>query len=217
MSKIVKYLIILIVIGMGGFIFYSKVYIPKTTYKTISPKVGSLDIKVFGIGNVCAKNIYSINAQTGGKILQILSDEGMWVKKGDLLISIDPVDIPQLLDEAKLSVKKSHFEFTASLKELQSLKVQKNLALVTYNRSAQLRKQSSISQSDYDIAKSALDVINAQIEAGKAHINSAKTEVSRAKKSVEALEVKLSRYKIYAPVDGYIISKDVEVAQSVTP
>ena len=110
MSKIVKYLIILVAVGMGVFVFYNKIYVPKTTYKTISPEVGSLYVEVFGIGNVGAQNIYSINAQTGGKIVSILSDEGKWVKKGDLLVTIDTVDIPQLLEEAKISVKKANFE-----------------------------------------------------------------------------------------------------------
>ena len=141
----------------------------------------------------------------------------MWVKKGDLLVTMDTVDIPQLLDEAKISVKKANSELIASQKELQSIKAQKNLAQVTYNRYAKLQKQSFASQAEYDKAKADLDVINAQIEATKAHINSAKAEVTRAKKGVEALEVKLSRYKIYAPVDGYVISKDAEIAQSVTP
>jgi multidrug efflux pump subunit AcrA (membrane-fusion protein) len=50
----------------------------------------------------------------------------------------------------------------------------------------------------------------------RAHIESAKTEIKRAQKGVEALEVKLSRYKIYAPSDGYVIKRYVEVAQSVT-
>lgn len=217
MSKIVKYLIILVAVGMGVFVFYNKIYVPKTTYKTISPEVGSLDVEVFGIGNVGAQNIYSINAQTGGKIVSILSDEGKWVKKGDLLVTIDTVDIPQLLEEAKISVKKANFELEASQKELHSLKAQKNLALITHKRSIQLRKTTSISQAEYDKSKSNLDVFTAQIDASKAHINAAKTEIMRAKKNVEALEIKLSRYKIYAPVDGYVISRDAEVAQSVTP
>ena len=217
MSKIVKYLIMLAVVSMGVFVFYTKVYVPKTTYKTISPTVGSLNVETFGIGNVGAQNIYSINAQTGGKILSILSDEGLWVKKGDLLVTIDTVDIPKLLEEAVISVKKANFELEASKKELYSLKAQKDLALITHKRSIQLKRTTSISQAEYDKSKANLDVVTAQIDAAKSHINAAQTEILRAKKGVEALEVKLSRYSIYAPVDGYVISKDIEVAQSVTP
>ena len=94
MNKRIKYIIIAILVIVGIVLFYKNVYIVKTTYKTLSPKVANLDIKVFGIGNVSAKDIYSITAQTGGKIISILTDEGQWVKKGDLLITIDPVDIP---------------------------------------------------------------------------------------------------------------------------
>ncbi len=217
MSKLLKYLIIFAIVGIGGFIFYNKVYIPKSTYTTITPEVGALDVKVFGIGNVGAKNIYAVNAQMGGKILSILSDEGLWVKKGDLLVTMDSIDIPELLDSAKISVKKAISELEASQKELKSLQVQKNLAYLTYKRYAKLKKQSFVSQSEYDKVKADFDAISAQLSSTKAHVNSAKIEVNRAKKGVEALEIKLSRYKIYAPIDGYVISKGAEIDQSVTP
>jgi RND family efflux transporter MFP subunit len=217
MSKIVKYSIVAALICMAGFIFYNKVYIPKSSYKTLSPTVGSLDVEVFGIGNVGAKNTYVINAQMGGKIVSILTDEGMWVKKGDLLVTMDSVEIPELLESAKISVEKAHSEVEASQKEIKSLQAQKNLALVTYSRFEKLKKQSFVSQSEYDKAKADLDAISAQLDTAKARINTGKLEVTRAKKGVESLEVKLSRYKIYAPVDGYVISRDAEVTQSMTP
>ena len=217
MSKLLKYFIIFAIISIGGFIFYNKVYIPKSTYATISPTVGSLDVKVFGIGNVGAKDIYPINAQMGGKISSILSDEGLWVKKGDLLVTMDSIDIPELLAGAQISVKKAISELEASQKELKSLQVQKNLAYLTYKRYAKLKKQSFVSQSEYDKVKADFDKISAQLSATKAHVNSAHIEVKHAKKSVEALKIKLSRYKIYAPIDGYVIAKGAEVDQSVTP
>lgn len=217
MNKIVKYSIIAAVICIAAFIFYNKVFIPKSSYKTLSPTVGSLNVEVFGIGNVGAKNIYVINAQMGGKIVSILTDEGMWVKKGDLLITMDSVDIPELLDSAKISVEKSNSELEASQRELKSLQAQKDLALVTYTRFAKLKKQSFVSQSEYDKAKADLDAISAQLDSANARINTGKIEITRAIKGVESLQVKLSRYKIYAPVDGYVVSRDAEVAQSMTP
>ena len=217
MDKFIKYLIILAVTALGGSLFYNKVYIPKTTYESLSPTVGELKVHVFGIGNVGAKDTYMINAQTGGRVLSLLTDEGEWVKKGDLIATIDSVDIPQLLEEARIVVKKANSELIASQKELQSLMAQKSLALVTYNRYAKLQKQSFASKAEYDKAKADLDAIKAQIEATGAHINSAKAEVDRAKKGVESLEIKLSRYKIFSPVDGYVISKDVQADQTVVP
>jgi len=217
MSKIVKYIIYIVVIAALGLVSYNKVYIPKHTFETVQPSRGDLNKEVFGIGEVGAKNIYTINAQTGGKILQITTDEGKWIKKGDLLAVIDAVDLPQLIDEAKMSVYKADSELQATQKELDSLLPQKALAKLTYDRYKKLKEKAFVSQSEYDKAKADLDTIQANIKATQAHIDSSKTEVVRLQKALEALHVKLSRYKIYAPLDGYVISKNAEVAQSVVP
>ena len=177
MSKKNKYIIALVVVIIGMFLFYNKVYVVKTTYKTLSPTVGDLTVKVFGIGNVGAKDIYSINAQTGGKIVSILSDEGQWVKKGDLLATIDPVDMPELLQEMQLNVKKASSELNALQKESKSLGAQKELANITFKRYENLLKQSFVSQSEYDKVKADLDATSAQLEATKAHIESSQIEV----------------------------------------
>jgi len=217
MSKLLKYALTAAVLLAAAVLFYKKVYIPKTTYATVNSTKGDLSVEVFGIGNVGAKYTYSITAQTGGKILSIKTDEGKWVKKGDLLIVMDSVEIPQLLEETKLSAQKAGSELVATQKELESLLAQRRLAQINYTRYEKLKKRSFASKAEYDKAKVDLDVIKAQIAATQAHIKSAAMEVDRAHKSVDALNEKLSRYKVYAPVDGYVISRTAEVAQTVLP
>jgi RND family efflux transporter MFP subunit len=215
MKSLSKYIILLALIAGAGTIFYNKVYIPKTTYERSSATTGDLSVQVFGIGNLGAKNIYAVSAGVSAKVLDMLHDEGEWIKKGDLLAVLDSVDLPIQLNESKIGVDKAYSELIASQKELASLQAQKNLALVTYNRYKKLKKQSFASQSEYDKAKADLKVIEAQIEVTEAHINSAKTEITRSKEAVKALQEKLSRYKVYAPVDGYIIAKKAEVSQTL--
>ena len=215
MNKRIKYIIIAILVIVGIVLFYKNVYIVKTTYKTLSPKVANLAIKVFGIGNVSDRDIYSITAQTGGKIISILTDEGQWVKKGDLLITIDPVDMPELVEEMLISVEKTKSELKALIKESESLNAQKELALITYKRYEKLVKQSFVSKSEFDKAKTDLNALTAQLEATLVRIESSKIEVQRTQKNADSLKTKLSRFQIYAPVDGYVISKSAEVAQNV--
>jgi len=180
-------------------------------------KKGALDVEVYGIGNVGANHIYKMTSQVGGKILSILTDEGQWVKKGQLLVTIDTIDIPKFLEEAEIAVKKAESEFKASTIELKSLFSQKKLALVTFRRYDKLHKQAFVSKAEFDKVKTDLDIVNAQIASSKAHINSSKIEVERAKKGVEALNERLKRYQIYSPVDGYVIARHVEVAQTLLP
>jgi len=217
MNSLVKYSLVALLALGGAAVFYNKVYIPKSTYETVSATTQDMDIEIFGIGNVDAKNIYSLNAQSAAKILKITKDAGEWVKKGELLVEMDPVDLPLLLEEAKISVKKASLELIATQKELQSLRAQKDLAWVTYKRYEKLKEQSFASQSEYDKAKADLDALDAQIAASQAHINSARAEITRAKKSAQALRVKLSRFTIHAPVDGYIIAREADLQESVVP
>lgn len=217
MKTMVKYLLFILLALGAGMLFYKKVYIPKTTYERLVVKKGALDVEVYGIGNVGANHIYKMTSQVGGKILSILTDEGQWVKKGQLLVTIDTVDIPKLIEEAEIAVKKAESEFKASTIELKSLYSQRKLSLITFKRYDKLRKQAFVSKAEFDKVKTDLDIINAQIASSKAHINSSKVEIERSKKGVEALKERLNRYKIYSPVDGYVIARNVEVAQTLLP
>jgi RND family efflux transporter MFP subunit len=217
MSKWLKYTITTLFIIFGGVVFYNKVYVVKSTFATIKPVTGDLHVTIRGIGNVDAKNIYTITAQSGGKIESIVVDEGEWVKKGDFLLSIDPVELPMLLDETKLTLQKAEHETSFVKNNLQSLEAQKVLYQATYNRYEKLLEQKFVSQSEYDKAKSDLQNISSQTSALKAQIASAKSEVLRVQKSIEAIEVKLNRLKIYSPVDGYIVSKEAEKSEYVLP
>ncbi|MCF6309777.1 MAG: efflux RND transporter periplasmic adaptor subunit [Sulfurimonas sp.] len=217
MNKFIKYLIIFGVIGILGVVFYNKVYIPKTTFKVISPKIGDLKESIRGIGNVNAKDTYLITAQTGGRILAINTDEGQWVKKGDLLVVMDGVDLPQQLEVAKATFQKAKYDIKASQDELVSQEVQKNLLSLTYDRYVKLQEQKFVSQAEYDKAKVDLESITATINATKSRINSSKSAAKIAEKNIDVIKEKISRLKVYSPVDGYVIEKSAEVAQNVLP
>ncbi|DAB28780.1 MAG: efflux transporter periplasmic adaptor subunit [Sulfurimonas sp. RIFOXYD12_FULL_33_39] len=217
MKRWIKYAIAAVIIAIIAAIFYNKIYVVKSTFKTIKPTIGDLHVGVRGIGNVDAKNIYTITAQSGGKIESIFVDEGEWVKKGDTLLTIDAVDAPMLLDEAKLLLNKAKNEAKASKNNLESLQAQKSLIQATFNRYEKLIEQKFATGAEYDKAKSDLQNINAQIEASKAQIASAASEEKRVQKSIEAIEAKLDRLKIYSPVDGYVITKEAEQSQYVLP
>lgn len=217
MKSWMKYTLIAAAIIAGGAVFYKKVYVVKSTFEMTQPTKGELKVSVKGIGNVDAKNIYAITAQSGGRIEEIHFDEGMWVKKGDLLLSIDAVELPSLIGEAKATLQKSSHEAASAKENIVSLEAQKVLLEATHERYKKLLEQKFVSQAEYDKAKSDLDNIKAQMNAQKAKIASAASEEQRMQKNIEALQTKLERLKVYAPVDGYIISKEAEKASYVLP
>lgn len=217
MKPLMKYTIIAVVVVLLGTIFYNKVYIPKTTYETISANQGALIESVRGIGNVSSEFIYAITAQSGGKILKIVNSEGTWVKKGDLLVVMDGVDLPDQLEIAKATLQKAKYDLVASNNELKNQESQKELILKTYNRYEKLNQQGYAAKSEYDKALADKESIESNILVSKSHINAAKAQIVLAQKSINALQTKLDNLQVKAPVDGYIISKTAQVAQNVLP
>ncbi len=217
MKTVIKYLVALVVIAILAIAVYFKVYVPKHTFKIIQPTSGRLQVSVKGIGNVDALSIYPITAQTGGEILKILTDEGKWVKKGELLVVMDGVDLPRQLEIAKANFSKAGYEVQALRSELKNQKAQRALLQATYNRYEKLNKQGFITQAEYDKALTDLQGIQAMIAATTSRINSAQSAVVVASKNIEVIQEKIARLKVYAPVAGYVIAKEAEVAQYVQP
>lgn len=217
MKPLIKYLLAAFLVLAIAALFYNKVYIPKTTFKTLSPTRGNVDVTVQGIGNVGVKESYAITAQTGGKIVALHTDINEWVKKGDLLVEMDGVDLPAQLAITKANLNKANADTNAAMSDLMSQKAQKKLLQITYNRYAKLQKQKFASQSEYDKAKADLESVDAVIRASEAHINAAKAAAVVASKNIDALKVKIDRLKIYAPVDGYVTAKNAQIAQNVLP
>jgi len=217
MKNYIKYLIAAVVVILVAVVFYKKVYIPKRTFSVIEPTIGTLKVDIKGIGNVDAQHIYSITAQSGGKIVKILSDNGMWVKKGDLLVVMDGVDLPEQLEIAKANFKKAKNEILISQNELENQRAQKELLAITYKRFEKLNNQGFATKSEFDKAKADLKSIEASIHGSYSKIDAAKAGAVVANKTIDSIKTKIDRLKVYSPIDGYVLSREAEVAQDVLP
>ncbi len=217
MKTVVNYLIIGVIAVVVGFGFYKKIFVPKHTFAVLHPTTGQLKVTVRGIGRVNALNTYVITAHTGGKILQILTEEGQWVKKNDLLLVMDAVDLFQQMAMAKASLGKAENEVRALQGELNNRKAQKKLLQTTYQRIKKLYKKGVVSQQEYDKSAADLQGIRALLSVTASRIASSESVVEIAMKNIDALQEKINRLKIYSPIDGYVIARDAEVAQYVQP
>ncbi|MGB3962391.1 MAG: efflux RND transporter periplasmic adaptor subunit [Sulfurimonas sp.] len=217
MNKLLKYAIFAFFAIVGAALFYNKVYVVKSTFEIIKPTTGDLLVNIRGIGNINAKDIYEITSQSGGMIEHIYFDEGEWVKKGDLLFTIDPLDLPMLQEEAHAVFEKTHTQKNALMSTKKALLAQKSLLELTHERYKKLLAQKFVTQAEYDKSKSELSTIDAQIATMDAEISSAEFEVIKAEKSIAALHAKRSVLNVYAPIDGYITLKNAQKAQYILP
>jgi len=216
-NKSIKWTVLALLILLGAWIFYEKVYLPKSTYRAVRATRGDLNLTVFGIATVGSKEKFPVSSNYGGKLLEVLKDQGEWAEQGELIARLDPVDMPQQLDEAKARKASAHYGLIAAQKQLESLQAQLRLAQINYERYAKLSQKGYAAKAEYDKALTDLESIKAQIAASEAQIRAQEAQMRQAEHSMKALSARLARLEIHAPAAGFVVSRDAQPSQTIAP
>lgn len=173
----------------------------KTFYETDELKKCTISQTVEASGTINPVNTVSVGSTVSGLIKEIYVDFNSVVKKGQVLAQIDPA-----IFEA--TVKQQQAAIVNAQANLAKLQANADYSRKTFNRYQNLYKRNFISKSDLDQAKSTYQADMAQIAAAKAQIVQAQAQYKTALTN-------LNYTKITAPVDGMIISREIDVGQPV--
>ena len=166
-------------------------------------KIGETTIieTVSATGKIQPEVQVKISSMVSGEVIALPVKEGQVVKKGDLLVKINPDLYTSGLNRtvAGLSVTKASLsQADASFKEAKS----------SYERNKTLFNKGIISKSDFDKATASFEVATAAKEVAYFNVRSANATVSEARDN-------LGRTIIYAPADGTISGLGVELGERV--
>jgi len=181
------------------------------------PQKGTTSVTVFGIGELSAERIYPVGTPTGGKVLSIDTDQGRWIKKGDLIARIDPVDLQSRLKGAEISLKRAKLDLATAQKEWMIAETQAALAQSTYTKDLEVYRAKGISTLAYEKSKTESLTAKAQAEVAQSKIASMEAHLSEVKETIRGLQQRLDQMTILSPVNGYVIEREVEMGQSVSP
>ncbi len=187
--------------------------------------------------------IISVAPRVSGPVISLLVDDNQPVKKGDLLLEIDPNDYRVKLDqaEAKLAeakaklkisthdVSKNTSNVSQAMDDTVSAKSKLDFAKKDYKRYSAMYKTGVVSKQDYDRSSKELEVnianyqsttnrkkaMESALESSIATTQSVEAEIKRLEAEVEQAKLNLSYTKIYAPSDGLIASRSVEAGNYV--
>lgn len=173
--------------------------------------------------------IHSIASKIPGTVLEVHIDDNQSVKKGDLLLEIDPRDYELKVSEAQaaLDAQKSQLlDAEAGIKTaMAALEIQEvtlNQATLDKNRAQALYKEAVITKEKQEKVSTLYNLAIAQVKAAKEQLEKAKStkslEESRIKQkeaSLNIAQLNFSYSKIYAPSYGYITKKSVEVGNQI--
>lgn len=161
-----------------------------------------------------------ITPHISGYVTKVHVDDNQHVKKGQLLVEIDPRSYVLELNQAKvaLEVNQSKLDSAKALYEI-AIDAQ-NTAAVDMHRNqilmAGTMTGSAVSQEKFEHTISLYEAAVSEVKSAKANIRLAKSNVDNAHVDIQRSELNLSYTKIYAPEDGYITKKNVDVGSYVT-
>lgn len=154
---------------------------------TEKPTVGRISESVTATGTVEPVDTVAVGTQVSGTVDKIYVDFNSPVKKGQLLAELDVTLFQAAVDQnaANVAQQKSALVFQQA----------------NFSRQKQLYEVGAISRQDYDNAQYTLNAAKASVQSQEAQLRTAQKNLALS--------------KIYAPMDGTILSRDVSVGQTV--
>ena len=196
-----RVIIPIIVAAALGAYGYSYVQSHKVTYMTKELSRCTITDVVEASGTINPVNTVSVGSTVSGLMKEIYVAYNSEVKTGQLLAQIDPATFQAQVDQNRAQINNAE----ANLAKLNAEMV---YAEKTYIRYKNLYKKNFVARSELDQAES--DYL-----AKKASIGAQRASIAQSRASYNTAMTNLGYTKIVAPVDGTIISRDIDVGQPV--
>ncbi len=200
MRKIIVVIIPVVIIALIAYVLLGK---SGAQAKYVTEKVtrGDIITAVTATGTVNAVTTVLVGTQVSGRIKTLYADFNSPVKKGQLIAQIDPDLFQAQVDQARANMLNAK----ANLVKAQATLVD---AKRTMNRYKDLLARNLVAKSDFDTADTNYQVADASVKA-------AATQVDQTNAALALAETNLRYTRIISPVDGVIISRNVDVGQTV--
>ena len=190
----------LVIIALAGlFFFRGKGNEPQ--FRTDKVTKGDIVMSVTATGTVNPVTTVLVGTQVSGTIKDIYVDFNAPVKKGQLIARIDPASFEAQVEQAKANLLSAK----ANLEKAEATRID---AQRTRDRNSKLFSENLIARSELDSAET-------NYETAKASVNAAKAQIAQTEAALKLVETNLRYTKIISPVDGVVISRNVDVGQTV--
>src|SRR4051812_14310394 len=196
-------ILVLAVVLVGGGIFYYRSHSASKVSTPITAAVTRGDVvsKVSATGALQPVTTVQVGTQVSGAIKALHADFNSQVHKGQVVAELEPALFQAQVEQARATLTKLEADASRSGVDVQD--AQAKLA-----RAKQLSDQGLIARTDLETAQTAA----ADSQAAQ---RSAQAQVAQARAALNQVQVNLNNTIIKAPIDGVVISRNVDVGQTV--
>ncbi len=189
---------------------------------------GDLAKSVVATGKIEPITKVEIKSKASGIVKKLYVEYGDRVKKGQVLADLDKEEIQARVDQARAQLEASSASLNGTRADLVRAKVDAEgpdvpLLKRAFDRAQGMAKEGVVSasalddaQKNYEMALNKQNVAKAQVQVLQAKIGQAQAQVLQDRANLKQLEEQLSYTTIESPIDGIVLSRDVEVGDAVS-
>ncbi|MGE5350670.1 MAG: efflux RND transporter periplasmic adaptor subunit [Acidobacteriota bacterium] len=184
-----KYIVIIsLVLIVAVYVIYKALFNHEKV-QTVPVTKGNLITLIYATGTVTADSVATLRAEAGGIVKYIIGKEGMYVKKGTVLLRTDRSDQELRLRDAENQIETAELDLQAKERDLK--------------RKESLYKTSSITKKDYEDAKQSFDL--------------SRVSLNQKKLSLDIARQNLTKTEVTAPFSGVLVNVRVNLGDNLTP
>jgi HlyD family secretion protein len=172
---------------------------PKVT--TVEVTRGDLVQEISATGSLEAVTTVNVGSQVSGIVQTLYADFNDLVRRGQVLARLDP-------SLFKTQVEQAEANLTRAEAEVERLNVTRDAARIGLDRTARLAEKRLVSDADLEAAR-------VSYASAEAQVRSADASVAQSKASLNQAKVNLAHTVITSPIDGIVVSRDVDTGQTV--
>ncbi len=173
--------------------------------------------QVYGNGTVEAKVVVPVSSKVTGRIEMLFADQGDTVKSEQILAQLEAEDYRQQVLEADAGVKKAEAVLVVGNADNQKAQANLELAEKNYARIKAMGDKNLISQQAVDEQAALLAVAQKEVERSAAAIDVAGKDQQASLANLSFAETRKNDMIVAAPVDGIVISRNLEKGATVAP
>ena len=189
---------------------------------------GDLAKSVVATGKVTPITKVEVKSKASGIVKKLLVDYGDRVKKGQLLAQLDKIEIEAQVEQSKAALEAAQANLKSSQADFERAKVDAEgpdvpLLKRAYDRAENMAKDGVVStsaledaQKNYEMSLNKQNVSKAQVTVLKAKIAQSQANVAQDQANLKQLEEQLSYTDIISPIDGIVLSRDVQMGDAVS-
>jgi HlyD family secretion protein len=194
-------LLVLAGVVAAAVMFFRKPSEPEIKYATSAVERGRIEASITASGTVSALVTVQVGSQVSGRIESLEADYNSVVKKGQVVARIDPRSFKTDLTKAKANSYAANGNLARA--QAQATNAAKQLARIKGLVESGLSPQTE------------LDTAETAAVAAQAEVQSVRGSVEQARAAVEQSQINLDYTVIHSPIDGVVISRSVDVGQTV--